>query len=167
MLRPSRWLGKAVRYGLRVSDTHGPDKTMQMVEKAMVGDNWRKEYRRHLRFEKNTQRRQREQGEAASAAYYRKLNYGMKMFLWQESVKTLVEVEELLERVGPDFPERARLRAPVDAAVGEEEGTAPPRAHSKKYKRHKVKEVPASPAPPPHVLRGQPSYAIMWDPTGA
>lgn len=48
MLRPSRWLGKAVRYGLRVSDTHGPDKTMQMVEKAMVGDNWRKEYRRHV-----------------------------------------------------------------------------------------------------------------------
>lgn len=42
---------------------------------------------------------------AMSAAHYAKVNNGMKLFCWQEAIKTLEEVETILDRCRrPSFP---------------------------------------------------------------
>ena len=51
-----------------------------------------------LRFECNTDRRRRLLSEEKAATYHQKLNYGMKMFLWQKAVSELMEVEALLDK---------------------------------------------------------------------
>eukprot|EP00669_Euglena_mutabilis_P014185 TRINITY_DN9227_c0_g1_i1.p2 TRINITY_DN9227_c0_g1~~TRINITY_DN9227_c0_g1_i1.p2 ORF type:complete len:164 (-),score=56.45 TRINITY_DN9227_c0_g1_i1:73-564(-) len=155
MHRARPLLAKGVRITLRPSAAAPLDKTIQMLDQAMISDGWRLEHRRHRYFEKRTQKAQRERGMAMSAAHYAKVNNGMKLFCWQEAIKTLEEVETILDRVGHDFPDRIKLTEPP-----EEEGDPPMRVPSKKYRRFRVNARPPGPAPPLHVLRGMPSYAI-------
>jgi hypothetical protein len=145
--------------------------TLQSVDKAMMDDRLRKEYRRHLRFEPRTDRKRREFAERRSVAYHAKLNYAMRLHLWQKSMDTLLEVEEILTKHGHDLPQRVPLRLLADEGDADERRQVEKAPQKKRFEKTSVPDLfspkgPWGPPKPPgpkltsKEARGLPSYSL-------